>query len=389
MRYLHLINDSLFTNFSINLFEECNPGNNVFLVGVKGKELTLKHTSPSPNVFVKQIKTTFYRKFLKEHSFDVLVVHCLHDFKCLEINKIKKKLKIVWLAWGTDIKYTKFYKKNIYYPFTKELLDSFSLATVQFIKLQVRDIYFFLKYGLSLRENYRMAVKKIDFCATVVPEEFDILYSDLPYFRAKQVFFSYASIEYSFKHLNRDSDRIQGYSILIGNSADPSSNHVDVFYELKRMDVKNRNIVVPLNYGEDLKYRDKIIHIGKNVFGESFKPLVNQVLSETSYISLLKECSVAIMLHEQQQALGNLITLIWLGCKVFMSENSVVYSFFIKNGIKVFSFQNEFTQKNISSLLDEKDISLNRLNLYKIYSHESVLNRVKALISIVEEDMQT
>src|ERR1700743_1101051 len=100
MKYLHLINDTVFTNVAEDLFEQCNPGNNVFLIGVKNANEPLKSTKLTSITHVREIRSKAYHQFIEDTDFDVLVIHFMHDYKVMAVNRLKKKnIKIVWLSW--------------------------------------------------------------------------------------------------------------------------------------------------------------------------------------------------------------------------------------------------------------------------------------------------
>ena len=245
----------------------------------------------------------------------------------------------------------------------------------------MRDLYYFLLTGSFPAAAFIKAVGKVDFCATVMPEEFDILSNELDSFRAVRVPFSYGSIEDNVKHIGPD-DYVNGTGIIIGDSIDAASNHFDALDKLKTLPVENRSIVMPLNYSEGLEYKNLLIRHGYEQFGDNFKPL-QKMLSAAEYLKILRSCNVALMLHERQQAVGNITTLLWLGCKVFMSENSVVYKYYKRKGIYIYSFQSDLDAESINIPMSINEISANRALLTAEYGQDVILNRTKTLISIV------
>ena len=381
MRYLHLINDTLYTDFAVNIFEQCNPGNNTFLVGVKNADAPLKKTKQTNTIHIRKIRTKEYYQFIDSVDFDILVVHFMHDYKAIAVNQLKKDVKIIWLVWGGDIRLTKTYNKNIYQPHTKKVVDGIRNSSAKRIRSQLRDFYYFLLTGSFPAASFKKAVSKVDYCATVIPDEFDILCKEWDFFRAARVPFSYATIEDNFKNVGID-DYVDGNGILVGNSIDPSSNHFDALAKLKTLSITGRKIIVPLNYGEGMEYRDLLIKKGFEQFGDQFNPL-QKMLPSAEYVKLLKSCDIALMLHERQQAMGNIISLLWLGSKIFMSENSVVYTYLRRKGFHIYSFQTELNNENINIRLTTEEVGTNRMLLIKEYGEDVVLNKAKTLVNIV------
>ena len=91
-----------------------------------------------------------------------------------------------------------------------------------------------------------------------------------------------------------------GNNILVGNSAHPENNHLDIAYKLKTINLSNRKIIVPLSYGDN-KYKKIILKKYKNIFGNKFKPLLD-FISIKDYLNILKSCNICIMGHLRQQA---------------------------------------------------------------------------------------
>ncbi len=126
-------------------------------------------------------------------------------------------------------------------------------------------------------------------------------------------------------------------NILVGNSADPLNNHIEIFEKLEKYKNDQINIYVPLSYGNK-NNAEIIFKEGVKRFGDKFKPLVEYLLLE-EYVELLSKIDVAIFNHKRQQAMGNIITLLGLGVKVYMRSDVTQWSFFEKHEIKVFDIK--------------------------------------------------
>ncbi len=387
MKYLHLIDDTVFTNFAINLFEQCNNGSNLFLIGTVNPQATLRHTESRPEVKVLKRRTKQYINFIRQYPFDVLVVHAMCRDKRWVVNRlVKGNRKIVWLSWGTDIYNTSFYKKPLYQYYTNRVVMQQRSGVKAGILSLLSSLYYFSYTGMFPDAAYRKAVAQVDYCATVIPDEFEILNS-FSFFSAKQVLFSYESIENMFKGRIGEEDHVTGNDILVGNSAGPESNHLDVLKAISEMGLaERRKVVVPLNYAGTPAYKAAVLKQGKHWLGENFFPLLDFYPS-AAYVSLLKQCSVAVMNHNRQQAVGNLIALLWLGCRIFMSEESVVYSYLKRKGFKIYSFQQEFNPENAGAALTREEREHNRELLIAEYSHQAVLTKLEMLMAKVEQSV--
>lgn len=115
-----------------------------------------------------------------------------------------------------------------------------------------------------------------------------------------------------------DEDKVDhsGFNILVGNSADPSNNHIETLEKLLPYKDYEIKIIVPLSYG-DWDHAQKVIVKGKKWFGDKFIPLTSFMAFE-EYILFLNSIDIAIFNHGRQQAMGNTINLLGMGKTVYM-----------------------------------------------------------------------
>jgi len=104
--------------------------------------------------------------------------------------------------------------------------------------------------------------------------------------------------------------------IQVGNSADPSNNHLEVFEKLASLQTDNFRVLVPLSYG-DQQHARWVISAGKELFGDRFVPLTD-FMPLAQYQAFLATIDIAIFNHNRQQGLGNLISLLGMGKKVYL-----------------------------------------------------------------------
>jgi dTDP-N-acetylfucosamine:lipid II N-acetylfucosaminyltransferase len=164
----------------------------------------------------------------------------------------------------------------------------------------------------------------------------------------------------------------EGINILLGNSADPSNNHIDALEKLRPYVAENIQIFCPLSYG-DAEYAKQVADYGKSIFGDKFNPLL-EFMKFDDYKKLLARIDIAIFNHKRQQGMGNTTTLLGLGKKVFMRDDVTPYSMFEKIGIKVFPI----SDFNLS--LIGEDTSLSNKNAVMRYFSKSQLKEQWAAI---------
>ncbi len=153
-------------------------------------------------------------------------------------------------------------------------------------------------------------------------------------------------------------------TIQVGNSADPTNNYSEVFEILKTYKNKNIVIKVPLSYG-DSQTKVMVPEIGKSIFGDIFFPMEN-LLPYNDYIAHLSSIDIAIFNHNRQQAMGNIISLLGLGKKVYIGFKPT-RDFLKEKGITVFSL-NEFSLTPLS----ESIVKENQKRVREYYSEKNL-----------------
>lgn len=130
-----------------------------------------------------------------------------------------------------------------------------------------------------------------------------------------------------------------GLNILLGNSANPSNNHIEAMKHLLPYKDQNIKIFVPLSYG-DKEHANMVISKGREWFGEKLVPLT-EFMAFNQYLEFLKSLDIAIFNHQRQQAMGNIITLLGMGKTVFIRSDVSQWDLFEKVGVEVFDI-NQF-----------------------------------------------
>jgi len=126
-------------------------------------------------------------------------------------------------------------------------------------------------------------------------------------------------------------------NILVGNSADPSNNHVEIFEKLKPYKDRNIKIICPLSYGQ-AGYAETIAKLGRELFGDKFSPLLD-FMPFVKYLELLGQIDIAVFAHKRQQAMGNTITLLGLGKKIYMRSDITSWKLFAELCVGVFDVE--------------------------------------------------
>ena len=269
--------------------------------------------------FLEQDSVRYYRDFssaldeIKRRPKCPIVFHGLFGYEqWLSILLSGLFRQSVWICWGADL-----YKHVLPASPGKDL----KFKTKIFIELWIKRLTLnrFLT-AASLNEGdadlirKKLWVKKSHSCVLRYPT-----------FGVK------ASVPDRQASLNSEKEVVR---IICGNSADPSNNHIEILDILKPFSGENIEIVMPLNYGADDLYINKICQHGKSIFGEKFKPLVD-FLEKQEYDELLRDVDIGIFLHKRQQGLYVACSLILQGKLVYLREDVSSYKDFTHMGIHV------------------------------------------------------
>lgn len=160
--------------------------------------------------------------------------------------------------------------------------------------------------------------------------------------------------------------------IQIGNSADPTNNHIEILEKLRIYKDENIKLFIPLSYG-DQKYAKKVISIGNEFFGNKFIALTEFMMFD-KYLEFLSSIDIAIFNHERQQAMGNIITLLGLGKKVYLKNTITSWQLFKDIDIKVFD-----TGTIKLKVLENKVKTKNTERIKNYFSYEKIINTQKQL----------
>ncbi len=261
----------------------------------------------------------------------------------------KKRLKkSTWIVWGNDIysyyKRKKNIKTRIYEYFRCRIIPAFP-EIAAFVE---EDVYFVRKiYGSD---------------AEYVP----ILYP----------------IPVNLDNLKTISKKKQNDNpvFLLGNSADPSNMHIEVIEALSKHKDAQLKIYCPLSYGGTQSYKKQVISLGKRYFGNKFIPLT-KLLDTANYTNLLSEIDIALMNHNRQQGLGNILALLYLGKKVYMRTTITSYPFFLRNNCEIYDIA-EIIASDIDDIVKiTQDLSKNKTIVEKIIDEKYYLLLWKNLLN--------
>lgn len=382
---LHFVKDEKIVDQTIENFSTLNP-NDIFLVFDKSLGKSFIHITKNNktvirfNYLAQDINTVLHK-----YNPTSILIHAMYLEFAKAILDLKKNIKIGWVVWGFDVYSLPKIAATIYAPRTELFLrksNRFFLLKRNISKYGfLRMLYFLINRSTEDKiAIIKKALKRINYFVTYVEEDYEVLCKYYPN-NLQLIYCPFNNIDQYLggsKELRLNSDYC---NILIGNSNTPECNHLDVFCKISNQISSMSKIFVTLSYGPNEVYKEEVIKRGRELFSDSFVPIIDFV-SRTSYINVLQNCSVGIFYHYRQQAMGNIIAMLYMGARVYLSLKNPAYNFFVRNGIEIFDLDNDF-QTYGATKLETELAENNRKILDKIFGKEKVQNDILNLTQVL------
>lgn len=307
-----------------------------------------------------------------EKAYDIIVFHSLKANGVHIINNIKIKSPIIWFFWGSDgFCLGKFYNLFLLSKTKRSRLKlAFKSGLKKGFKVLFKSCFpKAIDKQLHNRELLK-ALHEISIIVPIVPGDYKLLKSYYP-LRSTCLHLNYVSPVF-----DSEPSIVNGDNILVGNSAHLSNNHIEIIDSLAKIELRNRQVIIPLSYG-DKSNRDYIRKY-------ALRKLPNNVLCLTDFVSfneyqkVLRSCSVVIMNHLRQQALGNIILSLMMGSKIFLPPSSTLSQFLIENKFLISDIN--LISINLDQSLTSEEMLHNRNRCYTVFGKENQWEKVKQLI---------
>ncbi|MBK8453868.1 MAG: TDP-N-acetylfucosamine:lipid II N-acetylfucosaminyltransferase [Thiofilum sp.] len=339
-KILHILPCNTFSPKFINLIKENFDYYKHFFLLTSGMEEELIKKDKNIYIAKKTVRhglSYYLQALLKIHQADKVILHGLFDIKLVILLFFTPWIlkKCYWVMWGGDLYYHQLGNNDRNYKL-KELLRSFIIKRIGNFVTYIEGDYHLAQQWYGTKGKYHECIM-------------------------------YLSNTFTDYDLPPRHD--QSTNILIGNSADPSNNHEEILEKLVPYKNEDIKIYCPLSYG-DQNHAKQIIEKGKAIFGEKFIPLT-EFMPFDKYLELLANIDIAIFAHKRQQAMGNTISLLGLGKKVYMRNDITPWQTLSEMNLKIFNFDNIGSEENLTSLSSEQ--SLKNSEIIKNYFNKETL----------------
>lgn len=293
------------------------------------------------------------------HQFSPLMYRWVanHSFKTLD-----------WAVWGVDLYDLPFVNYELYEPYTRS----------GFIKGNdsLNDILYSIKYLFTNSMYRNKAFRKVTNLLTWMDSEYEFARQNIPAFKGNKVYFFYentVSYEELYRHVSASntSRLAQRKRLIVGNSATPTNNHIDVLRFLQNNGIE-ADVIIPLSYGDD-RYSE---FLRKNVafYKNGSVEFMEKRLDFNSYLEFLNNADALVMNNIRPQGYGNIFIMLALGKRVFLNNKNVSVRDLTNLNIPWYPIQElkSFIQAN------RKDPEDNQ-TLFNLLSHKKNLEMLSGL----------
>lgn len=321
MKYLHLWQNEKFTQSNIDFFNEYFISvDHLFIIVGKGLGIKIKKAT---NILELNNSLIDFLIIIKAmYKFEKIYIHGLFNFRLEVVLFLQPWLlgKCNWIIWGGDL--YSYNKRKVTLPQkVREFVRKIVIKNLGGIITLVKGDYGLAKewYGVKGKhyEGQYADIKKNNFLNQLVMT-------------------------------TRESNNKVKTRIILGNSATKSNNHIEALEMLQKFKNFNIQIICPLSYG-DQEYANLVEEKGKMLFGNKFVA-IRKYLNKKQYFTLLNKMDIGLFNNDRQQALGNIISLLYLMKKIYLRDDTTMYKelrdekgfhIFNTNDIKLITY-NEF-----------------------------------------------
>ena len=363
----HLVPNDKFIDSVYLAFENAAQGRSRFIMIGEPCELTYIRVAP-----VEFLSTAEAVDAISLPQCKGVVLHSLLQDMVPVIQQVPSDKPIIWLGWGFDfydLLLPGMHPAGRFLPETKKLLSNNESSFQQY-----------LKPPSTPSSAIRKIINRINYFACL-DTEYDAVLRLNDWFRPKHFRYVYEPVDDEL--LVSVAGEASGDYIVVGNSASPENNHIDIFHKIKSYVLHSGlKVYVPLGYG-DQRYRDQVVDIGYKILGESFCPIM-EFMDKAAYITLLRGCRMAFMGHSRQQAIGNLVYLLAAGSVVYFNPESPLYQFLKRNGATVFpidEFPDDADEARFS--LSSEGLRDNRALVKKIWGRDAENEAVRRILKLM------
>ena len=367
-RILHFMSDEKVISNTIQYFEEALPGLNKFLIVIPTTNYECQHVKIKSDsvIFTTYDSETFWTEVGNLSQYKYVIYHYLTksavDFT-LRVNYDN----FCWIIWGADLynEVLSAYGYQLYPP----------ANIIKKIKSGLQKVIYYKKKVLQKEDLDKkiQAIKKIKYLH-MSASGFNNLKENIPDIGEHKLIqgFFYYPIDALIPKQMLDK-QVQGNSIIVGNSASLTNNHIHVFEQLCNLNIGRRKVIVPLSYGANKK---QVLKKGRKMLGANFYPL-QDFLPLDDYNKLLLDSNTFIYGNYRAEAVGNILVALFAGGTVFLDVKNPLLKKYKEMGFVIYSIDELPSKIDYRLTSTERDI--NRKIIEDNYSYCRLINNIRTI----------
>jgi len=255
---------------------------------------------------------------------------------------------------------------GLFFDWQYKLVDEIPSSINQYWVMWGGDLYNPIRSGLTRKDS----IAKIRGVLTDVPGDKEIFAKeygprdDLPSFGY--------GVQLS---VDEEVDDELKNRIIIGNSGDPSNNHLEILQAIHaKKDWRNYKYVIPFSYNAPGEYRDVLYSTLKKLGMQDHVMVFTEFMPVGKYNAMLKASKLFILAHQRQQAHGSIKAQLVFGNPVVVRKHieldgnrmiNPTWDFFTNPGYELVDFGEFSSKKRIELVLES--VNSNRKTSRKSY----------------------
>lgn len=258
------------------------------------------------------------------NTADILVIYQLDFFKSPIVNKVVKRIKIIWRFFGTEL-----YSRKLHLYLSKRTKSFFRLEILK------RNVKQYFPFFFQEEKNFYKALKRVDAITGVFKEEYEYLtrhFKNLPKF----IPLSLDGMHYAHV-IDFELDYPKQNTIVIGNSRSYYNNHLDVLEMVEKCKLNEKiNMKILFNYGAENAYTEKVREMASEIEKAS---LIDSFIAPNEFINFYGPIAAFVNNSYRQLALGNILMALHNGVKVYLNTKNPTYAWFKNEGLYVYEIE--------------------------------------------------